>query len=423
MTEYVETKEQIIANIETLHSYCTGDATEQKFHHDRIKNGKVIVALKRDKKFIFAPSKFVGYADNDLTHIDKLKERDGKVTDVKVKKLLGSVIEEGFANYDNLDAEFLAYCDEYKIIPSEHHRARRYWLINDKPKSKPSFYWTKVWGQPGNPSEDALLFNAKSYRDRAQNLLTEGDIVVYLTSNATHADSAFKGRVAGAVEVSGEPVMAEDLGITDRALPEHFKDNGTFRWPYGLTINRSWQVLDMEANDNLIKNHAEKGLQGASSIHEMRPEEISRFQSLRVQEVSKENTVEEVFSVSRKRPWHQKAGTRGAAEVNPGTYLYVAWIMDTHGMTVKVGSGKYKDRIAALNTYRRPSQGEHLWSLAKGLLYEFPTVEDARKAEDYMLNKAQQEGYSSQDHSEFLIDISLERLTELFGETVSEILE
>ena len=115
--------------------------------------------------------------------------------------------------------------------------------------------------------------------------------------------------------------------------------------------------------------------------------------------------------------------TPEAVEVNPGTDLYVAWIVDSHGMTVKIGSGKHQERIAALNIHRRPSQGEHLWALAKGMLYNFSTVEKAREAEDYMLIKAKEEGFGSPDHSEFLINISLERLSGLFGEAVGAVLK
>lgn len=419
LSELVKTKEQIVQNVETLHSFGLGDAIERKFHDSRIKNGKIFVALKRGNMVMFAPSKFAGYVENDLEHEANLKGRDGRDTNKKLNELLNPWIQEGSTGYSDLDAEFLAYCDEHQITPSAHHKSREYWLITEDVTSEPSYYWTKVWGQPGDPSEEALLFNAKSYRDRAKTLLKLGDVVVYLTSDATYADPAIKGKVAGAVEVSGELVMAEDLGIIARGLPEQFRDDGSFRWPYGLTISRSWRVLDRESNDNLIKDHAVKGLQGASFIHEMDPEEIARFQSLRVQEQGSENIPEEVFRVSLRRPWHQKVGTRSGAEVNPGTDLYVAWICDRPEMTVKIGSGKYEDRIAALNMYRRPSQGEHLWALAKGMLYSFPTVENAREAEDYMLLRAKEEGYGSPDHSEFLKDISLERLAQLFGEAVS----
>ena len=193
MTELVETVEQIIRNVETLHSFGNGNPAEQTFHDGRIKNGKVFVAVKRDNVLKFSPSKFAGYTQNDLSHEAKLNERDGRITNNKIEELLGPVVEVDSADYNDLDEEFLACCDKHEITPSAHHRARRYWLISEDVKREPSFYWAKVWGQPGDLSEEALLFNAKSYRDRAQSLLNPGDVVVYLTSDATHADPAFKG--------------------------------------------------------------------------------------------------------------------------------------------------------------------------------------------------------------------------------------
>jgi hypothetical protein len=406
-----ETFEQITQIVEAFFAYGSGVAEENELHRNKIKNTKKFIAVKRDNTIMFAP---VGFIDCALGEADPVTKNQQMI-----ESQIGLEVRKPSDLYDELDTEYLAYCDEHEVTPSTHPRDRRYWLINEPTKREPAFYWTKVWGQPGDPSEEALLFNAKSYRDRAQSLLHSGDIVVYLTSDATHADPAFKGRVAGAVEVVGNPVMAKDMGIIDCALPEHFREDGSFRWPYGLTIGRSWRVLDTESNDNLIKDHATKKLQGAAFIHLMRPEEVGRFLSLRVEEQGTDITKQDVFRVSLKRPWRQKQGLRASSEVNPGTDLYVAWIADSHGITVKIGSGQHQDRIAALNQYRRPSQGEHLWALAKGLLYEFPTVEGAREAEDYLLAKAKEEGFGSPDHNEFLTDVPLERLSQLFGDAVS----
>lgn len=418
MTELVQSLAEIIHNVDTLYRYGLSNGKEQQFHDARIKNGKVFVAVQRDGQYHFAPSKFAGYSKNNLDHETKLQERDGGLTNVRIESLTGKPIQEQSTKYSEIDGAYLKYCAEHGIEPSQHQMKRRYWLIEGQSGVSPKFYWTKVWGQPGDPSEEALLFNSLAYRERARNLLNRGDIVVYLTSDSAYADPMFKGRVAGAVEVAGEPVSAHEFGIVSRALKEHFRENGDFRWPYGLTISRAWRVIDNESNDNLIKGHAEKNMQGAAFVHEMQPDEVARFLSLRVKEQGEDALPEEIFRVSQKRPWHQKAGTRASSEIDPGRYLYVAWISDDHGLTVKVGSGKHLDRIGELNKYRRPSQGEMLWSLAKGMLYEFPIVESARAAEDYLLKKAFDEGFGSSDHGEFLVNIGLDRLSTLFSEAV-----
>jgi len=93
LTELVETVEQIIRNVETLHSFGNGNPAEQTFHDGRIKNGKVFVAVKRDNVLKFSPSKFAGYIQNDLSHEAKLNERDGRITNNKIEELLGPVVE------------------------------------------------------------------------------------------------------------------------------------------------------------------------------------------------------------------------------------------------------------------------------------------------------------------------------------------
>ena len=57
------------------------------------------------------------------------------------------------------------------------------------------FFWTKVWGALDVPAHDALALNHKSIRDDALAAILPGDIVVYLTSDATEASPMMRGRV------------------------------------------------------------------------------------------------------------------------------------------------------------------------------------------------------------------------------------
>lgn len=101
----------------------------------------------------------------------------------------------------------------------------------------------------------------------------------------------------------------------------------------------------------------------------------------------------------------------------PGCDLYLAVIHDSHGMTFKVGSGKTADRLAALNCYRRASQGEALWSIYQS--WEFDTPDQARAAEDHLLARARAMGHGSKDHGEFIVGISMGDLAQLWLEGVT----
>lgn len=285
-----------------------------------------------------------------------------------------------------------------------------------------AYYWTKVWGKPDIPDHEALAFNSERTRDAVLATIRPGDVIVYLTSDATEADPMMRGRVAGAVEIADPPVpvMVEDLRREERARPEHYRDDWRFRWPHGITIARSWHVVDQEANDTLIPDHASKGIQGAATIHPMTPEEVQRFHRLRVIDVEAAENGEaarEPFATSLRRPWRQKAGRRAGADVVPGCELYLAVIHDKHGMTFKVGSGKTADRLVALNCYRRASQGEALWSIYQS--WEFDTSDQARVAEDHLLARARAMGHGSKDHSEFIVGILMTDLAQLCLEAVA----
>lgn len=92
-------------------------------------------------------------------------------------------------------------------------------------------------------------------------------------------------------------------------------------------------------------------------------------------------------------------------------------IYDAHGLTFKVGSGKADERLEALNLYRRIAQGEAKWSVHQRM--EFDTVDAARAAEDTLVARVRALGFSSLDHGEFIIDITMKQLGELFAEAVS----
>jgi 5-methylcytosine-specific restriction protein A len=120
---------QVRDNVLAMVGFGQGTAAEVEFHRGRIKNGKNFVALKSRENYVFAPSKFTGYANNGLDHMDKLDDRDGGVTNRRLSELIGEPISPGSPGYLEVDREYEAYCSAHQIRPSRHKRARRYWVI------------------------------------------------------------------------------------------------------------------------------------------------------------------------------------------------------------------------------------------------------------------------------------------------------
>lgn len=130
MAELIESTDDAVQNILTLARYANGSAAEQEFHHDRIKNGKRFIAYKSQGDYLFSPSKFAGYKNNTTDHQYDLDNRDGGITNKRFSKLIGNDYEPTTPGYEEIDNAFLNYCQAHGIMPSIHHRARRYWLID-----------------------------------------------------------------------------------------------------------------------------------------------------------------------------------------------------------------------------------------------------------------------------------------------------
>lgn len=121
-TDYIETREDIISNIETLYSYLHGDSGKESmlWAVDRLKRGKNMVVEVINNHFFFAPSRFVGYINNTK---DKHEENHGNGTDTdNVLKEYYNKIQDG-----RLDA--VLQCELLKY--NESSAEKRYWIYKD----------------------------------------------------------------------------------------------------------------------------------------------------------------------------------------------------------------------------------------------------------------------------------------------------
>lgn len=130
MSNLVTSIDDIVKNVDTLYNYGQSDVVEERnFHDARIKNGKLFVAVQSETGYRFAPSKFAGYIENSIQHKDLSPQRDGRITNVAIKKLVLNALEPGDGGYEKIDQHFSDYCSQHNIEPSNHHRPRRYWLL------------------------------------------------------------------------------------------------------------------------------------------------------------------------------------------------------------------------------------------------------------------------------------------------------
>lgn len=121
-TDYIETREDIISNIETLYSYLHGDSGDEcmLWAVDRLKRGKNMVVEVINNHIFFAPSRFVGYINNTK---DKHEENHGNGTDTdNVLKEFYNKIQDG-----RLDAVLQRELSKYNESSAE----KSYWIHKD----------------------------------------------------------------------------------------------------------------------------------------------------------------------------------------------------------------------------------------------------------------------------------------------------
>lgn len=139
MADLVSNVQQVVDNIETLYGYGeSNNQVERKFHDARIKNGKVFAVVQDRGSFRYAPSKFAGYVNNDISHEKSLSDRDGRKTNQALSSLTGKALDVGDQGHDEIDKDFLGYCDRKGIRPSQNHRQRRYWVLRPDSLENPT---------------------------------------------------------------------------------------------------------------------------------------------------------------------------------------------------------------------------------------------------------------------------------------------
>ena len=121
-TDYIEKREDIISNIETLYSYLHGESGEdyKQWAVDKLKRGKNMVVEVIDGHICFAPSRFVGYINNTREKHDE-NHGDGTDTDNRIKQYYQKVADE------RLDALMQAELSKYE----EASANKKYWIPKD----------------------------------------------------------------------------------------------------------------------------------------------------------------------------------------------------------------------------------------------------------------------------------------------------
>ncbi|MEW5958885.1 MAG: hypothetical protein AB1801_14225 [Chloroflexota bacterium] len=116
--------EDIEKNIMTLEEYRNSD---REFYIGLIKRGICFVVFEYNGEFLFGPSRFVGYFNNNAEAHLANKEKHGGKTNPAISKILGS----GPVKNEELEQRYEELCDNLGVKPSKagsYGQKRKYWL-------------------------------------------------------------------------------------------------------------------------------------------------------------------------------------------------------------------------------------------------------------------------------------------------------
>lgn len=125
MLELVDRLDEVTSNCAVMSSYlASSDPDDSHFVRERIASGKCFMAIDVVGETYFFPSRFVGYKDNSRIKHENGDNKDGRLTNVAIEKLIaGSTLEASEA----LEEVFLHFCQRKNIVPFKVKR--KYWNL------------------------------------------------------------------------------------------------------------------------------------------------------------------------------------------------------------------------------------------------------------------------------------------------------
>ena len=90
--DLITNRTELEANLRQLENYrYSNDSPERDFYTNLIKRGICFVALKKNDKLLWGPSRFVGYRNNSMNLHGRNNLKNGRETSPVITGVLGSV--------------------------------------------------------------------------------------------------------------------------------------------------------------------------------------------------------------------------------------------------------------------------------------------------------------------------------------------
>ncbi len=124
----IENVSELMVNLFQVDTYLNSDNdVEYNEITTLIKRGTDFVVYKSNSDYHFAPSRFIGYLNNDLmTHLVKNNGKDGRDTTPCINRILSKSCKKDKIWED----KFLEFCQKLGVQPSNKTN-RKYWILDD----------------------------------------------------------------------------------------------------------------------------------------------------------------------------------------------------------------------------------------------------------------------------------------------------
>jgi len=124
---FVRTRKELDLNLSRFTRYLrSSDDGERQFYCDRLAQGICFVVFRRSGHLLFAPSRFVGYAQNSPHRHQRNDRKDGRDTNRVLTRLLGCSPEHDAT----LEREYYRACAKVNVEPratGAFRVKRKYW--------------------------------------------------------------------------------------------------------------------------------------------------------------------------------------------------------------------------------------------------------------------------------------------------------
>ena len=126
----IENYEWLLRNHQSL-EVARNDNADRENYRGLIQRGRVFLPYVVDDKISFGPSRFLGYDQNTMLGHRAREGRDGKVTNVIIRKSLHDYFGVRIQNVaDNVFNDlFLEFCDDLGVEPVANKRT--FWITPD----------------------------------------------------------------------------------------------------------------------------------------------------------------------------------------------------------------------------------------------------------------------------------------------------